>query len=71
MESEIRRLLDKAEDLVERCIECGNLDCDECEEARDLLNEIESKINSLQDKKVARRLSVMLDELESRIENLE
>ncbi|WP_338599118.1 hypothetical protein V6M85_09300 [Sulfolobus tengchongensis] len=71
METEIRRLLDKAERIVEKCVSCGNSNCDECDEARELLDEIRDKINSIQDKRLSRRLSVMLDDLESKLESIE
>ncbi|MEM3515233.1 MAG: hypothetical protein QW281_00990 [Saccharolobus sp.] len=71
MESEIRRLLEKAEMIVEKCVICGSLDCDECEDARNILDEIRSKIEALQDKKAARKLSVFLDKLEEELESME
>ena len=71
MESEIRRLLEKAEMIVEKCVSCGSLDCDECEDARNILDEIRSKIEALQDKKAARKLSVFLDKLEEELESME
>ncbi|QGA55255.1 hypothetical protein GFS03_12050 [Sulfolobus sp. E5-1-F] len=69
MESEVRKLLDKAEKLVEECVNCSSEDCDECEEAERLLDEIREKVQSIQDKKVARRLTVVLDDLENKLEN--
>ncbi|QXJ33821.1 hypothetical protein [Saccharolobus shibatae] len=71
MESEIRKLLDKAEKLVDKCVECGNSDCEECDDARELLNEIREKIDHLEDRKVARRLSTLLYGLEVKLEDLE
>ncbi|AKA73262.1 hypothetical protein SULI_04440 [Saccharolobus solfataricus] len=69
MESEVRKLLDKAEKLVDECVNCSSEDCDECEDAEELLNEITDKIQSIQEKKVARKLSVFLDDLKNKLES--
>ncbi|TRM76855.1 hypothetical protein DJ531_01025 [Sulfolobus sp. A20-N-F6] len=70
MEREVRRMLDKAERMVDRCLNCGNLECDECEEARQLLDEIRDMIRSIDDERAAKRFSIILDDLESKLENL-
>ncbi|WP_231961261.1 MULTISPECIES: hypothetical protein [Sulfolobaceae] len=70
VEREVRRMLDKAERMVDRCLNCGNLECDECEEARQLLDEIRDMIRSIDDERAAKRFSIILDDLESKLENL-
>ncbi len=70
VEREVRRMLDRAERIVDKCLDCGNLECDECEEARQLLDEIRDMIRSIDDEKVAKRFSIILDDLESKLENL-
>lgn len=69
-EREVRRLLDKAEELLEECKKCGSLDCDECEELQNLLNEAKSKVEQVTDKRYYKKFIDDIEYIEDQLEEL-